>query len=93
MNRSESLIAARIYFLEQELERMSSAADSAEDELRARPTDAATVRKLEALYALADETWERIQALHVQLSGGPSVIYFNHRLADPDARAWRRTLV
>ncbi len=33
--------------------------------------------ELEALYALADETWERIQALRARLSGGPSVIYFN----------------
>jgi hypothetical protein len=93
MNRSESLIAARIYFLERELERMSTVADDAEDELRAKPMDVATVRRLEALYALADETWERIQALRVRLSGGPSVIYFNPRLAGPDAKAWRRALV
>ena len=72
---------------------MSSAADNAEDELRAKPTDAATVRRLEALYVLADETWERIQALRTRLSGGPSVIYFNHRLAEPGARALRRALV
>jgi hypothetical protein len=93
MNRSESLIAARIYFLERELERMSCAADNAEDELRARPMDAAAVRRLEALYTLADETWERIQALRVRLSGGPSVIYFNPRLAGPAAKAWRQALV
>ena len=93
MKRSESVIAARIYFLERELERMSTVADDAEDELRAKPMDTATVRRLEALYALADETWERIQALRVRLSGGPSVIYFNRRLAGPDARAWRRALV
>jgi hypothetical protein len=93
MNRNESLIAARIYFLERELERMSSVADDAEEELRAKPTDVATVRRLEALYALADETWERIQGLRARLSGGPSVIYFNPRLAGPDAKAWRRALV
>jgi hypothetical protein len=93
MNRSESLIAARIYFLERELERMGCAADNTEDELRAKPMDAATVRRLEALYALADETWERIQALRVRLSGGPSVIYFNRRLAEPGAKAWRQALV
>jgi hypothetical protein len=93
MNRSESLIAARIYFLERELERMSCAADTAEDELRARPMDAAAVRRLEALYTLADETWERIQALRVRLSGGPSVIYFNPRLVGPAAKAWRQALV
>jgi hypothetical protein len=93
MNRSESLIAARIYFLERELERMSCAADTTEDELRAKPTDAATVRKLEALYVLADETWDHIQALRARLSGGRSVIYFNHHLAGPDTRAWRQALV
>lgn len=93
MNRNESLIAARIYFLERELERMSSAADNAEDELRAKPMDTATVRRLEALYTLADETWERIKALRVRLSGGPSVIYVNRRVAEPDAQAWRRALV
>ena len=93
MNRNESLIAARIYFLERELERMSTVADDAEDELRAKPTDVATVRRLEALYVLADETWERIQALRARLSGGPSVIYFNRRLAEADSKAWRRALV
>ena len=93
MNRSESLIAARIYFLERELERMSSAADDAEDELRARPMDSGAVRRLEALYTLADETWERIQALRARLSGGPSVIYVNRRLAEPGSKAWRRALV
>jgi hypothetical protein len=91
MNRSESLIAARIYFLERELERMSCVADSAEDELRAKPMDAATVRKLEALYT--DETWEHIQALRARLNGGPSVIYVNHRSAEPEAKAWRQALV
>jgi hypothetical protein len=55
--------------------------------------DVTTVKRLEALYALADETWERIQALRVRLSGGPSVIYFNHRRAGPDAKAWRQALV
>jgi hypothetical protein len=93
MKRSESVIAARIYFLERELERMSIAADNAEDELRSRPTDTVMVRKLEALYTLAEETWERIQALHARLSGGTAVIYFNNRLAEPEAKAWRRSLV
>jgi hypothetical protein len=93
MNRSESLIAARIYFLERELERMSCVADSTEEELRSKPMDAATVRKLEALYTLADETWEHIQALRARLSGGPSVIYFNRRWGEPDAKTWRQALV
>lgn len=93
MKRNESLIAARIYFLERELERMSCIADSTEDDLRAKPMDAATVRKLEALYTLANETWEHIQALRARLSGGRSVIYVNRRLAEPGAKAWRQALV
>ena len=93
MNRNESLLAARIYFLERELERMSCAADNAEDDLRARPMDATAVRRLEALYTLADDTWERIQTLRARLSGGPSVIYFNRHHAEPAARAWRQALV
>ena len=93
MDRSESRLAARIYFLERELERMSCAADNAEDELRARPTDVTAVRRLEALYTLADETWERIQTLRARLSGGPSVIYFNRRHTEPAAKAWRQALV
>ena len=66
---------------------------NAEDELRARPMDTAAVRKLEALYTLSDETWARIQALRARLSGGPSVIYFNPRHAEPAAKAWRQALV
>ena len=93
MNRSESLIAARIYFLERELEHVSCVADHTEDELRAKPMDTATVRKLAALYSLADETWGHIQALRARLSGGPSVIHVNRRLAEPGAKAWRRVLV
>lgn len=93
MKHNESLIAARIYFLERELERMSCAADNVEEELRARPTDAATVRRLGALYTLTDETWGHIQALRIRLSGGPSVIYFDRSLAEPGARAWRQALV
>ena len=93
MNRKESLLAARIYFLERELERMSCAADNAEDDLRARPMDTAAVRRLEALYTLADETWERIQGLRARLSGGPSIIYFNRRQAGPAATAWRQAQV
>jgi hypothetical protein len=55
--------------------------------------DTAAVRQLEALYTLADETWERIQTLRARLSGGPSVIYFNRRHTEPAAKAWRQALV
>jgi hypothetical protein len=93
MKRSESLIAVRVYFLERALERMELAADDAESELRANPTDAATGRRVKALYALADETWTGIQALRARLSGSPSVIYYDRRLANPRARAARQALV
>lgn len=93
MKRSESLIAVRVYFLERALERMEQAADDAESELRANPTDAAQGWRVKAHYALADETWEDIQALRARLNGSPSVIYFDRRLADPRARAARQALV
>jgi hypothetical protein len=93
MNSSESLIAVRLYFLERALERMEAAADDAESELRADPTNAAWGRQVEALYALASETWTGIQALRARLGGGPSLIYFDRRLAQPEARAARRALI
>jgi hypothetical protein len=93
MKHSESLIAVRVYFLERALERMEMAADDAESELRANPTNAAQGQRVKALYALADETWAGIQALRARLSGCPSVIYYDRRLADPRARAARQALV
>ena len=93
MKRSESLIAVRVYFRARALERMEQAADDAESELRADPTNAAQGRRVKALYALADETWTGIQTLRAELSGSPSVIYFDRRLADQRARAARQALV
>jgi hypothetical protein len=93
MNSSESLIAVRLYFLERALERMEAAADDAESELRADPTNAARGRQVEALYALASETWTGIQALRARLGGGPSLIYFDRRLAQPEAWAARQALI
>ena len=56
------------------------------EQLRADPTNAAWGRQVEALYALASETWTGIQGLRARLWGGPSLIYFDRRLAQPEAR-------
>ena len=85
MNRSESLIAARIYFLERELERMSCAADTTEDELRAKPMDAATVRKLGAFYVLV----RRDLGAHPGAAGAAERRAFGHLLQPPPGRARR----
>ena len=93
MTHGESLIAARVYFLERALERMEQAADDAESELRANPTNAIWGRQVKALYALAGETWAGIQSLRAQLNGGPSSIHFDRRLADPRAQVARQALL
>ncbi len=93
MNRSESLIAVQIHFLETALERLEQGADDAESELMADPTNAGQGRQVSALYALAGETWSHIQDLRARLSGSPSIIYFDRRLADPRAQAERQALV
>lgn len=92
MNPTESQIALRIYFLERALEGVEQAADDAESDLLANPTDASQGRQLGAIYALADETWRDIQALRARLDGASSLIYFDSRLVDPDARAARQAL-
>ena len=93
MNRKESLIAARIYFLERALDRVEQAADDAESELRADPTNSQHVHQVRAFYALAGETWSRIQALRAGLGNASSEIYFDRRLAEPRARAARQALL
>jgi hypothetical protein len=93
MKRKDSVIAARIYFLERALDRMEQAADNAETELRADPTNSQHVDQVRAFYALADETWGRIQALRAGLSGASSGIYFDRRLAELRARAARQALL
>lgn len=93
MNRSETLIAVRICFLEAALERLEEGADDAESTLLADPTNAGQGRQVSALYALAGETWSHIQDLRARLSGSPSLIYFDSRLADPEAQAARQALL
>ncbi|WP_422003401.1 hypothetical protein [Reyranella sp.] len=93
MKPTQSQIALRIYFLERALEGMEQAADDAECDLLANPTDASQGRQLGAFYVLADETWRHIQMLRARLDGAASLIYFDSRLADPDARAARQALI
>jgi hypothetical protein len=92
MTRNEALIAVRIRFLELALEGMEEAADDAETALLAHPTSATRGWRVDALYALAGETWACIQALRGRLGGGGTPIYFDGRLADPREQAARRAL-
>ena len=92
MTRSERAIVLSIGFLEHELEQMGEVAEAAENGLRANPTDPIAGRRLEAIYALAGETWERARALRVRLGGGFSLIHYDRQAHEPDARAWRQSL-
>jgi hypothetical protein len=92
MTRSERAIVLSIGFLEHELARMGEVVQDMEDGLLANPTDRTVGRRLEAIYALAAETWERAQALRVRLSGGPSLISYDRRAHEPSAHAWRQSL-
>jgi hypothetical protein len=92
MTRSQRAIVLSIGFLEDELERMGEMVQDVENGLLANPTDSVAGRKLEAIYALAGETWERAQALRLRLGGGTSAIYYDRSLHAPDTRAWRESL-
>lgn len=83
----------RLAFLERELDRMGCTADHAEEELRLNPTDAAARRRLEAIYALAAEIWQQIQALRAHQSGRHAVIYYDRDADTPAARTHRQALV
>ena len=92
MTRSERAMVLSIGFLEEELECMGSVVQDAEEGLLANPTDPAAGRRLEAIYALAGETWERACALRVRLIGGPSLIHYDREAHQLDQRAWRQSL-
>ena len=93
MANKQSLLAAQIYFLERGLETVEEAAITAEQALAAHPTDTVRGHDVSAFYALAGHTWGDIQNLRTRLSGGPSVIYYDRRLADRRALAQRRLLM
>ena len=92
MDDDGSVIARRLAFLERELDRMGGAADDAEHELRINPTDAAARRRLEAIYALAGETWNTICELRRRDDRRRTGILYD-RHADVSAhRAYRQAL-
>ena len=93
MNDAEAVVARRIAFLERELDRMGSTAADLEDDLRLNPTDEQARQRLTALYAVAGDTWSKIQELRAGQVGHHAVIHFD-RHADPTAeRSWRQALV
>lgn len=92
MTETEGTITQRLAFLERELDRLGRSADDAEHDLLVNPTDQDSRRRLEALYVLAGETWEQIQALRAVRSRRHGTILYD-RDADPVAdQAWRRAL-
>jgi hypothetical protein len=93
MTNKQSVLAARIFFLELLMEHVEEAATDAERGLAAHPTDSARGDEVGAYYALAGDTWGDIQDLRTLLSGGPSVIYYDRRLDDRRAQAKRRMLM
>jgi len=92
MNEIESVIARRLAFLERELDRMGRTADDAEYELRLNPTDPAARRRLEAIYALAGDTSERIRELRARQSDRHGVIYYDADADRAAGRAYRQAL-
>ena len=92
MNESESVIVRRLAFLERELNRMGSAAEDAEHELRLNPTDPLARRRLEAIYALAGKTWGEIQQLRECEPGRRSLIRYDRHADASGTRAYRRAL-
>jgi hypothetical protein len=93
MNDAEAVVARRIAFLERELDRMGTTAADLEDELRLNPTDGQARQHLTALYAVAGDTWNKIQELRARQGSHHAAIHFD-RHADPTAeRSWRQALV
>ena len=91
MNESGSVIA-RLAFLERELDRMGSAAEAAERELRLNPTDPEARRRLVAIYALAGKTWAEVRELRSCQPGRHAVIRYDRHANAPAGRAWRQAL-
>jgi len=93
MNDTEAVVARRIAFLERELDRMGTTAGDLEEDLRLNPTDGRARQRLAALYAVAGDTWKKIQELRAGQGGHYAIIRFD-RHADPTAeKSWRQALV
>jgi hypothetical protein len=88
----DSVTARRLAFLERELDRMSGAADDAEHELRLNPTDASARRQLEAIYALAGDTWALILELRAHQADRHAVIRYDRDADASVGRAYRQAL-
>ncbi|MFX9038746.1 hypothetical protein ABTN43_19075, partial [Acinetobacter baumannii] len=73
--------------------RMGMTAADLEEDLRVNPTDERARQRLAALYAVAGDTWKKIQELRAGQGGHDAVIRFD-RHADPTAeKSWRQALV
>lgn len=93
MNDTDAVVARRLAFLERELDRMGTTATDLEEELRLNPTDGGARRRLTALYAVAGDTWKKIQELRVAQGGQQAVIRFDRHADATAERSWRRALV
>lgn len=92
MNDIESVIARRLAFLEREFDRMSGAADDAEDDLRLNPTDSVARRRLEAIYVLSGKISEQIQELRADEAGRHDAIRYDRDADTSIERAYRQAL-
>ena len=86
------LTARRIAFLERELERMASEAADAEDGLRLNPTGPTARRRLEAIYALVGQTWDRVKELRASQADRYALIRFDHEDEAMAKKSWRQAL-
>ena len=79
----------RMDFLQRVLEGMADDADEAEGRLRVNPTDFAAGRRVESIYALANQILDGMHELRDR-HGRNRMIYV--ALDEPAGRAYRRTL-
>lgn len=94
MTDTSVTIAERLAFLERELDRLGRSADDMEHELLQNPTDAWSGRRLEAIYAVAGQTWSKIRELRAEQNKHFTVIHFDRdaELDEAADQAWRRAL-
>jgi hypothetical protein len=93
MNGSKLVIARCIAFLERELERMATVADDAEHDLRLNPSDHDARRRLEAIYVLTGETWDRLRELRADEGGCDGLIHVDRHEAIAVERSYRQALI
>jgi hypothetical protein len=76
MKDNHATVARRIRFLEQELADMADIADRAERRLRRNPTDPSARRRVQAVYALANQVCMSINELRSALEGVQRAIHY-----------------